>query len=105
MGYIGVMGSRRTHEKRLVRLAAEGVTDTADLARLRSPIGHDVGARTPEETAVAVCAEIIADRSGRDGRALHRTHGPIHPPPTASASASASASTDDTTTRPVPSDP
>lgn len=81
VGYLGVMGSRRTHEKRLMRLAAEGVSDPEDLARLRSPIGLDVGARTPEETAVAVCAEIIANRSGRDGRALHRTEGPIHPSP------------------------
>lgn len=79
VGYLGVMGSRRTHHERLARLEAEGVTNPTELARLRSPIGLDIGARTPEETAVAVCAEIIADRTGRDGRALHRAAGPIHP--------------------------
>lgn len=79
VGYLGVMGSRRTHEKRLSRLAEHGIVDVADLARLRSPIGLDIGARTPEETAVAVCAEIVADRSGRTGRPLRATSGPIHP--------------------------
>jgi xanthine dehydrogenase accessory factor len=71
------MGSRRTHEDRLGRLRAAGVPDAA-LARLRSPIGLDLGARTPEETAVAICAEIIAVRSGRSGRPLSETTGPIH---------------------------
>ncbi len=78
VGYIGVMGSRRTHEHRLARLAEEGVTDPADLARLHSPIGLDIGARTPEETGVAVVAEIIALRSGRPARSLRDTTGPIH---------------------------
>ena len=82
VGYLGVMGSRRTHEKRLARLAEAGITEAADLDRLRSPIGLDIGARTPEETAVAVCAEIVADRAGRPGRALRATSGPIHPQPT-----------------------
>ncbi len=79
VGYLGVMGSRRTHEARLARLAADGVDDETQIGRLRSPIGLDLGARTPEETAVAVCAEIIADRTGRDGRPLRLTDGPIHP--------------------------
>jgi xanthine dehydrogenase accessory factor len=78
VGYIGVMGSRRTHERRLVRLAEEGVTDPADLDRLHSPIGLDIGARTPEETGVAIVAEIIALRSGRPAPHLRDTTGPIH---------------------------
>jgi xanthine dehydrogenase accessory factor len=78
VGYIGVMGSRRTHERRLARLVEEGVTDPADLARLHSPIGLDIGARTPEETGVAIVAEIIALRSGRPAPHLRDTTGPIH---------------------------
>jgi xanthine dehydrogenase accessory factor len=78
VGYLGVMGSRRTHERRLVRLAAHGITDPADLARLRSPIGLDLGARTPEETAVAICAEIIAQRTGVRAPSLKDADGPIH---------------------------
>ena len=65
VGYIGVMGSRTTHAKRMERLAEVGVDDPADLARLMSPIGLDIGARTPEETAISICAEIIASRTGR----------------------------------------
>jgi len=78
VGYIGVMGSRRTHDRRLARLADEGVTDAGDLDRLHSPIGLDIGARTPEETAVAIVAEIIALRSGRPAPHLRDTTGPIH---------------------------
>jgi xanthine dehydrogenase accessory factor len=77
VGYLGAMGSRRTHADRVERLEAEGVTG-ADLERLRAPIGLDIGARTPEETAVSICAEIIALRTGQDGRALRDTTGPIH---------------------------
>ena len=64
VGYIGVMGSRTTHEKRMERLREAGVS-AADLARLMSPIGLDIGARTPEETAISICAEIIATRTGK----------------------------------------
>lgn len=78
VGYIGVMGSRHTHERRLERLAEEGVTDPADLGRLMAPIGLDIGARTPEETAIAVCAEIIALRTGRRAPSLRDGTGPIH---------------------------
>ncbi len=78
VGYIGLMGSRRTHDRRRARLADEGVTDPADLVRLHSPIGLDIGARTPEETAVAIVAEIIALRSGRPAPHLRDTAGPIH---------------------------
>ena len=77
VGYIGVMGSRRTHDDRMQRLRETGLTD-ADLARLASPIGLDLGARTPEETAVSIAAEIIARRWGGGGRPLTETNGRIH---------------------------
>jgi xanthine dehydrogenase accessory factor len=76
-GYIGAMGSRRTHDDRLARLREVGLTD-AELSRLRSPIGLDLGARTPEETAVSVAAELIQLRWGGTGRALTDTEGRIH---------------------------
>ncbi len=78
VGYIGVMGSRKTHAKRLERLAEAGITDEHDLARLMSPIGLDIGARTPEETAVSICGEIIARRTGRNAPSLRDSTGPIH---------------------------
>ena len=78
VGYIGVMGSRKTHTKRLERLAEVGVSSPADLARLMSPIGLDLGARTPEETAISICAEIIARRTGRNAPSLRDSSGPIH---------------------------
>jgi len=77
VGYIGVMGSRRTHDDRLQRLRETGLTD-AELTRLASPIGLDLGARTPEETAVSIAAEIIARRWGGGGRPLTETRGRIH---------------------------
>jgi xanthine dehydrogenase accessory factor len=75
--YIGAMGSRRTHEDRLARLREVGMTD-AELARLRSPIGLDLGARTPEETAIAIAAELIQLRWGGTGQPLTQTTGRIH---------------------------
>ncbi len=78
VGYIGVMGSRTTHEKRMERLAEVGVTDQGDLDRLMSPIGLDIGARTPEETAISICAEIIARHTGRTAPSLRDGSGPIH---------------------------
>ena len=75
--YIGAMGSRRTHEQRLKALRERGVPEKA-LARLRSPIGLDLGARTPEETAVSVAAELIQRRWGASGQPLSDTSGPIH---------------------------
>lgn len=77
VGYLGAMGSRRTHESRNARLREAGV-DEADIARVMSPIGLDVGARTPEETAISICAEIIAARTGRRAQSLRDTAGPIH---------------------------
>jgi xanthine dehydrogenase accessory factor len=76
-GYIGAMGSRRTHDDRLARLREAGLTE-GELARLRSPIGLDLGARTPEETAVSVAAELIQLRWGGSGQPLTDTSGRIH---------------------------
>jgi xanthine dehydrogenase accessory factor len=78
VGYIGVMGSRTTHHKRMERLVEAGTNDPEQLGRLMSPIGLDIGARTPEETAVSICAEIIARRTGRVTPSLRDGEGPIH---------------------------
>ncbi|MFF0085857.1 XdhC family protein [Streptomyces canus] len=77
VAYVGAMGSRRTHDERLDRLREAGLTDR-ELARLHSPIGLDLGARTPEETAVAIAAEVVALRRGGTGLPLRHTTGPLH---------------------------
>jgi len=77
VGYVGAMGSRRTHDERMERLRAAGLSD-AELSRLSSPIGLDLGARTPEETAVSIAADIIARRWGGGGRPLTGIVGRIH---------------------------
>jgi xanthine dehydrogenase accessory factor len=78
VGYIGAMGSRRTHQERTTHLREAGVDD-AGLARVHAPIGLDIGARTPEETAVSVCAEIISARNAlAEVHPLMATDGPIH---------------------------
>jgi len=77
-GYVGALGSRRTHAERVERLRAAGVTE-ADLARISSPCGLDIGARTPAETAIAVLAEVLALRAARTGGRLAESAGPIHP--------------------------
>ena len=78
-GFVGALGSRRTHEDRSARLLARGLSP-AELERLSSPIGLDLGACTPEETAVAIVAEVVAQRRGGSGARLSRTTGPIHRP-------------------------
>ncbi|MER6474210.1 XdhC family protein [Streptomyces collinus] len=77
VSFVGAMGSRRTHEERNRRLREEGVTER-QLARLRSPIGLDLGARTPEETALSITAEIVAARRGGTGVPLTGATTPIH---------------------------
>ncbi|MDX3801498.1 XdhC/CoxI family protein [Streptomyces sp. AK04-3B] len=77
VAYVGAMGSRRTHLDRNTRLREVGVTEL-ELARLRSPIGLDLGARTPEETALSIAAEIVAARRGGSGLSLTGAHTPIH---------------------------
>ncbi|WP_326553445.1 XdhC family protein [Micromonospora sp. NBC_01813] len=78
VAYLGAMGSRRSTDDRVAQLRAVGVPATA-LARLSAPIGLDIGARTPEETAVSVAAEIIAAGAGRPGGRLTIGTGSIHP--------------------------
>ncbi|WP_330261513.1 XdhC family protein [Streptomyces sp. NBC_00539] len=77
VAYVGAMGSRRTHEDRNERLREAGVSEL-ELARLRSPIGLDLGARSPEETALSIAAEIVANRRGGSGAALTGGGIPIH---------------------------
>jgi xanthine dehydrogenase accessory factor len=77
VAYVGAMGSRRTHEERLLALRAAGLTEV-ELSRLSSPVGLDLGARTPEETAVSIAAEIIAGRWDGTGRRLSDLSGRIH---------------------------
>jgi xanthine dehydrogenase accessory factor len=77
VGYIGAMGSRRTHADRVARLTDAGVDEKA-LDRVMAPIGLDLGARTPEETAISICAEIIALRTGGTVGSLRDANGPIH---------------------------
>ncbi len=77
VGYVGAMGSRRTHDDRMERLREAGLTDE-EIARLSSPIGLDLGARTPEETAVSIAAEIVARQWGGTGNRLASATGRIH---------------------------
>ena len=77
VGYIGAMGSRKTHAKRVELLREQGVTDQ-QLQRVMAPIGLDIGSRTPEETAISVLAEIIALRTQTPALSLRDTDGPIH---------------------------
>lgn len=78
-GYIGALGSRRTHRDRLRRLREAGVDDS-QLRRISAPCGLDIGARTPAETAISILAEVVARRAGRAGEPLTETSGSIHSP-------------------------
>lgn len=77
IAFVGALGSRRTHAERTQRLRAAGLT-AAELARLKSPLGLDLNARTPDETAISIAAQILADRTDASARPLHVTDGPIH---------------------------
>lgn len=80
--YVGAMGSRSTQSRRLDRLRADGRSDE-DLARIHRPIGLDLGGRSAPETALAICAEVLAEHCGRDAKPLRDRRGPIHDRPTA----------------------
>ncbi|CAN7503486.1 XdhC family protein [Pseudarthrobacter oxydans] len=79
IGYIGAMGSQRTHQDRVARLLSVGLPEE-QISRMASPIGLDIGGRTPEETAVSIAAEIVASRWGGSGRPLSNSRGRIHSP-------------------------
>ncbi|MEV6716169.1 XdhC family protein [Lentzea sp. NPDC051208] len=80
LAFVGALGSRRTHLERLDRLREAGVTEAA-LARLRSPIGLDLGGRTPAETAVSIAAELVALKHGGTGLPLRDLTTSIHRSP------------------------
>jgi xanthine dehydrogenase accessory factor len=86
VAYVGAMGSRRTHDDRLARLRDAGVPEE-QIAKLVSPIGLNLGARTPEETAVSIAAQIISRTWQGDNAPLHETEGPIHTDPIAAPEA------------------
>jgi xanthine dehydrogenase accessory factor len=77
VAYIGAMGSRRAHGERLERLRQDGYSED-DLARINGPVGLDIGAKSPEETAVSIMAEVIASRHGRRGGRLSDRQEPVH---------------------------
>jgi xanthine dehydrogenase accessory factor len=76
-GYIGAMGSRRTHQKRAQTLREEGVSEE-DVERIQAPLGLDIGGSDPEEVAIAVAGQIIAIKYGKSGGFLKHAEGRIH---------------------------
>ncbi|OZC57103.1 XshC-Cox1 family protein [Rhodococcus sp. RS1C4] len=77
LAFVGALGSRRTHSERLEKLRATGLSEHV-LARVNSPLGLDLDARSPEETAISILAQLVADRSGASGQRLRQLDGPIH---------------------------
>jgi len=77
VAFVGAMASRTTHERRVRALEDAGLS-AAELGRLHSPIGLDLGGSTPQETAVSILAEVIASRTGSAGVSLRTQTGPIH---------------------------
>ncbi|MGW4772751.1 XdhC family protein [Nocardia sp. NPDC004278] len=77
IAFIGALGSRRTHDERVERLRTAGITDD-QLVRVKSPLGLDLNAHTPDETAISIAAQILAERGGGSARPLTLTDGPIH---------------------------
>jgi xanthine dehydrogenase accessory factor len=75
--FVGALGSRRTHAGRLARLRDAGVTPD-QIRLLNSPLGLDIGADTPQESAISILAQVIAQRSQASGRPLRDLDGPIH---------------------------
>lgn len=75
--YVGAMGSRSSHERRRTALRERGLSEE-EIARIKAPIGLDLGGRTPEETALSIIGEIVSARHGRDGRPLSEGSGAIH---------------------------
>ncbi|UGT57547.1 XdhC family protein [Nocardia asteroides] len=80
VAFVGALGSRRAHADRTRRLSEAGLGDT-EIARVHSPLGLDLGAHTPDETAISVLAQILAERAAATGRPLEALDGPIHRPP------------------------
>ncbi|RJO80378.1 XdhC/CoxI family protein [Nocardia panacis] len=77
LGFLGALGSRRTHIERMAHLREAGLSE-AELRRLHSPVGIDLNARTPDETAISIAAQLLSEREQATGRPLSKTEGPIH---------------------------